>query len=110
MDSPHQGANISLALQGSIAFLGYNRGMEEAKGNYEKQLMTPAARQMLIEHAEEKLYGKNGGISPYFTSYQQNLHNNGIQGSNGYPLNLKKILLLMVLLPEQKMLIPDKPF
>ncbi|NHW59880.1 hypothetical protein HA378_32445, partial [Escherichia coli] len=62
MDSPHQGANIPLALQGSIAFLGYNRGLEDAKSNYEKQLMAPAARQMLIEHAEEKLYGKNGGV------------------------------------------------
>lgn len=94
MDSPHQGANIPLALQGSIAFLGYNRGMQDAKESYEKQLMTPAARQMLIEHAEEKLYGENGGISPYFTNYQLNLHNNGVQGSNGYPLNLKKIAIV----------------
>ncbi|MEJ8598485.1 T9SS type A sorting domain-containing protein [Riemerella anatipestifer] len=94
MDSPHQGANIPLALQGSIAFLGYNRGLEDAKSNYEKQLMAPAARQMLIEHAEEKLYGKNGGVSPYFTKYQQNLHNNGVHGSNGYPLNLKKIAIV----------------
>ncbi|HRP88795.1 MAG TPA: T9SS type A sorting domain-containing protein [Edaphocola sp.] len=89
-DSPHLGANIPLSLQKSIYTLGYKLNKKNAKESYDIQLRSKAARQMLIEQTD----GVNGTASFFTEYYNNNLINNGLQGSNGWPLNLRKIALI----------------
>nr|WP_315203953.1 hypothetical protein [uncultured Flavobacterium sp.] len=94
MDSPHQGANVPLSIQGSTYFLGYIRGQEKAKKSYDEKLLAPAIREMLIEHNEEAINQlSTNPPSPYFTNYHTNLDSNGLPNSKGYPINLRKIAI-----------------
>jgi len=90
VDSPHQGANIPLSIQGSTHFLGFTNESEDAKKVYEQTLRSPAAKQMLIEHYD---YIFTGNPSPYFTNYQTALRANGIANSNGYPTKSRNIAM-----------------
>jgi pimeloyl-ACP methyl ester carboxylesterase len=92
MDSPHQGANVPLSIQGSTWFLGYVRGKEDVKKKFEEKLLAPATRQMLLEHWAEAISGTNPS-SRYFTNYHANLDSNGLPNSKGYPMNLRKIAI-----------------
>jgi len=83
MDSPHQGANIPLAIQGDLYFLGELMEQDEAKDKYRNVINSKAARQMLLTNI--------GGTSPSFinteyNTYKQELINSGIAGSGGYPV------------------------
>jgi pimeloyl-ACP methyl ester carboxylesterase len=94
MDSPHQGANVPLSIQGSTYFLGFVRGKEDAKTTYNEKLMAPATREMLLEHCEEAIKQLfTNPPSPYFTNYHTNLDSNGLPNSKGYPMNLRKIAI-----------------
>lgn len=90
IDSPHKGANIPPAVQANVSFLAYNVGAQEAKTMYEKMLNSVAARQQLINLYRSPFFLKNS----LFTTYYNNLNSNGISGSNGYPINLRKIALV----------------
>ncbi|RQO31289.1 hypothetical protein DBR32_04795 [Taibaiella sp. KBW10] len=89
-DSPHKGANIPLSLQKSIYAMGYGLNKKGAKDSYNNQLRSKAARQLLIEQTD----GANG-TAVFHTQYYNNyLVNNGISGSNGWPVNLRKVSLI----------------
>lgn len=77
MDSPHQGANISLGAQAAIY---YFRGLKAAKETWEKTLNCPAAQQMLIHHF-------NGDASTVYHTYYNNL------SSLGYPTLSRNIAI-----------------
>lgn len=93
IDSPHLGANIPLASQASIYFLGYKIGSAEAKRKYQTILNSTAAKQMLLQQFSY-LYQKQNRIS-FFHRFQSNLRNNGVYRSNGFPKKsgLRKIAM-----------------
>lgn len=87
-DSPHDGANIPLTFQGTLHFFGGVGQNTNARDAYEKQIRSSAARQLLIE----QLDGTNS-TATFHQTYYNNLRNNGLLGSNGYPQNLRKVTL-----------------
>ncbi|EKB61199.1 esterase/lipase family protein [Bergeyella zoohelcum] len=104
MDSPHQGANIPLAIQGDLYWMGEILNKEEAKQKYRSVLNSPAAKQMLLQTFEEKPfpYPILGQYIKYLSvedkehqQYVTSLRDNGVSGSNGYPVldNIKKIAI-----------------
>ncbi len=107
-DSPHLGANIPIAAQENLYFYGYKGRQDQAKTKFDENFRSPAARQMLIEQLDGKheaspyptnLWtssapnGQNNN-SPFRQQFQTNLNSNGLSGSNGYPINLRKIALI----------------
>ncbi|MBL7766405.1 MAG: T9SS type A sorting domain-containing protein [Chitinophagaceae bacterium] len=88
-DSPHHGANIPLSLQDNIWTFGNLLGNSKARDTYKEKLQAKAARQFLIEQRNEL-----NGASSFFQTYYANAQNNGVPGSNGYPMNLRKISLV----------------
>lgn len=88
-DSPNDGANVPMTVQETLRFYGTEGGQQKAQDNYQDKLRSPAARQLLIE----QLDGQNSTASFHSTFYN-NLRNNGLAGSNGYPVNLRKVSLL----------------
>ncbi|MFD0862712.1 T9SS type A sorting domain-containing protein [Sungkyunkwania multivorans] len=114
VDSPHLGANIPLGLQAVINQM-YSSGVEAAEDFVEKQLGSPAAKQQLIEqyhtlpigpfntplpvdtHLNARTVSQGYSYSrgaPSFIRFYNNLFNNGLSGSKGYPQNLRKIALV----------------
>ncbi|MEC4049298.1 hypothetical protein OX284_007635 [Flavobacterium sp. SUN046] len=109
IDSPHLGANIPLGDQGLINLL--KEESESAKDFYNNQLASPASKEQLIEfhqqgssyfHVEQaNLNGQtitqglpaNSG-NAYFQAHYNNQNNNGLPGSHGFPVNLRKISLV----------------
>src|SRR5690606_15374731 len=88
-DSPHLGANIPIAAQQALYHLGVLTNQEQALKSYESQIRSVAARQMLIEQI--------GGLNKttlFFQNYYNDLYNNGLPNSSGWPLNLRKISLI----------------
>ncbi|AFR35823.1 T9SS type A sorting domain-containing protein [Riemerella anatipestifer] len=103
MDSPHQGATIPLAIQGNLYWMGELLGKEDARKQYRSILQSKAAKQMLLEtFKEEPIYMPTLGFRNFIRvvgddhiQYKQELKNNGISGSNGYPMlnGIKKIAI-----------------
>lgn len=108
-DSPHLGANIPIAAQETLYFYGYKGAQDLAKTRFDENFRSPAARQMLIEQLdynhENNPYPTdllpNGGVpsgqynnTPFRYQFTNNLSNNGIAGSNGFPQNLRKIAIV----------------
>lgn len=108
-DSPHLGANIPIAAQETLYFYGYKGAQDLAKTRFDENFRSPAARQMLIEQLdynhENSPYPTdllpNGGVpsgqnnnTPFRYQFTNNLSNNGIAGSNGFPQNLRKIAIV----------------
>src|SRR5690554_3514167 len=89
-DSPHLGANIPLSLQQAIYTIGYGLNREQAQKSYNDQLRSKAARQMLIEQMD----GHNSTAAFHTQYYNNHLINNGLSGSDGWPLNLRKVSLI----------------
>ncbi|WP_299673001.1 T9SS type A sorting domain-containing protein [uncultured Polaribacter sp.] len=88
VDSPHQGASISVGAQANVYFLGFIHGEQKAKDTYEKSLKSVASRQMLIQQFSA---GSSFSKPSLFNQYYSNLKSNGLPNSKGYPLNLRKI-------------------
>lgn len=108
IDSPHLGANIPIGLQTLLNQLEPDNAA--AQDFVDNQLGSPAAKQQLIE----QYHGTNGNqvnqnwlnsktVSqgyntnrghPFFITYYNNLFNNGLPNSKGYPENLRKIALV----------------
>ncbi|MDO5665082.1 MAG: T9SS type A sorting domain-containing protein [Bacteroidia bacterium] len=86
-------------MQKDLYFFGYTGGQQAAKEAYENQLHSVAAQQMLIEQlspsgsASQTTSGRNGTGS-YFLKFYANLKSNGISGSNGWPMKVRKICLV----------------
>lgn len=122
VDSPHLGANIPLGDQALLSLV--KGSSHEAKEFYEKELASPAAQQQLIEFHKELIENVSfmGGTIPVsnyhlvnqnlmnaqtvsqgmtvnrgnsvFQQHYNNQFSNGIAGSNGWPINLRKISLV----------------
>ncbi|RUA35321.1 MAG: hypothetical protein DSY77_02825 [Bacteroidetes bacterium] len=88
-DSPHLGANIPVAIQQTLHFLAYSGGNEDSWNTFENVLNSNAAKQMLIEQ-----FGSMNNTAPFRQQFESNLTTNGLAGSNGFPVNLRKVSLL----------------
>ncbi len=109
VDSPHLGANIPLGLQTLVNQVA-DSGNSQAEDFVNNQLGSVAAKQQLIEQfngwngnqlwqdyfdgrAVSQGYATTRGRDFYIT-YYNNLFNNGLPDSKGYPQNLRKIALV----------------
>lgn len=96
-DSPHQGANIAIGNQYFLDFFGRAVNNASAQEGLDK-INEPAAKQMLIDHYYKQYthgwdYGKPQ--HHYFRSiFKNDLVSNGLPGSQGYPVNLRKVSLI----------------
>lgn len=99
-DSPHHGANIPLSAQTNLFFFGTIGGSEQAANKFRENFFSPAARQMLIEQLDgypNSTYlssgsGRNNN-HPFRKQFLQNLINNGVSGSNGFPTLTRNIAI-----------------
>lgn len=117
VDSPHLGANIPVGAQTLLNVLKDYTDSSEAQDFVDLQLGSAAAKQQLIEQhkteyvvypffqsvdvGQEYLNGRtvSQGFSenrghPFFVQYYNNLFNNGLPNSKGYPQNLRKIAVV----------------
>ncbi len=116
IDSPHLGANIPLGLQALIYQMSEG-GVDAAQEIRHQQLNSPAAKQQLIEQIyRPKPFDlrKGGLINPTyldgrtksqgfsnsrgaleFQRYYNNLFNNGLPNSKGYPQNVGRKIALV---------------
>lgn len=95
VDSPHLGANIPIGMQSMINLLDAFGDSVEAADMYHNRLQSTAANQQLIEqHIPYHLPDHLNGGSQVYKTYYSNLQSNGLQGSNGYPQNLRKIAMV----------------
>lgn len=122
VDSPHLGANIPLGLQALLFQL--KSKSDEAEVFFDDKLGSNAAKQQLIEQYQHILHvgpnpayldgrtvsqGFNGNRgAPFFKRYYDNLFKNGKSGSNGYPMELRKIAIVNGSLTGSKAY--DNPF
>lgn len=106
VDSPHLGANIPIGLQ-ALLHQTMASGNVAAQDFVQNQLGSPAAKQQLIEqyhtvygnqlsiqHMNGRTTGQGFGQDrghPYFIQYYNNLANNGLPGSGGYPQNVRRL-------------------
>lgn len=109
MDGPHLGANIPIGIQAFLNLLKV-RGKSAAEDSYNNSLKSITARQFLInQHKEapnhhhidnaymngrvyEQGYSNEGG-APFYKRFYKSLYSNGLPGSNGFPMNLRKIAI-----------------
>jgi len=94
-DSPHNGANIPIGAQRFLKFYGDDVGMAAPKESLEIQLNNPAAKQMLLDHfsAITNRYHL-AAANIYRALFKIGLEANGLNGSKGFPVNLRKISLV----------------
>tara|TARA_B100000795_G_C22798541_1_gene440622 strand:- start:56 stop:3163 length:3108 start_codon:yes stop_codon:yes gene_type:complete len=108
VDSPHLGANIPIGLQTIVRQVMSDNVM--AQDFVQNHLGSPAAKQQLIEQLSgwnnsnvHQLFLNGRTISqgfsetrghPFYTKYYNNLFNNGLPGSNGYPQNTRRVALV----------------
>jgi len=92
-DAPHQGANIAIGDQYFLDFFGRvinNAGANEGLA----KINSPAAKQMLVDHYSKPWNNEAPECSWYRNSFLSELTSNGLTGSKGYPLNLRKAALI----------------
>ncbi|MEQ8927144.1 MAG: hypothetical protein RLO81_15090, partial [Fulvivirga sp.] len=88
-DSPHLGANIPISIHQTLYFFGVIGGDAGAQETLNKELGSVAARQMLIDQRNNM-----NNTAPFRQQFIANLSGNGIAGSGGFPINLRKISLI----------------
>lgn len=93
-DSPHLGANIPIAISQALHFFAYTGGQENARESYEEKLTSTAAKQMLIEQYYGVTNQKLNNTAGFRQQFINSLEGNGLTGSNGFPVNLRKVSLL----------------
>jgi len=109
IDSPHLGANIPIGVQ-TFVNQAKDSNNTKAKDFVEKELGSPAARQILIEqfnswngsqlkndylNARTISQGFNEDRGhPFFIQFYNNLYNNGLPNSKGFPQDLKRIAMV----------------
>jgi len=92
LDAPHNGANIPIGAQKYVEFFA-NNGLKEAQEVLQIQINSPAAKQQLLHHYLS--YSDSAEGVPHFRDiFAKALVNNGIPGSNGFPLKLRKMALV----------------
>ena len=92
LDAPHNGANIPIGLQKYLEFFAGN-GIKDAKESLERQVNSPAAKQQLLHHyLSYSVLAK--GAPGFRNKFDSALTDNGLAGSNGFPVMLRKIALI----------------
>ncbi|MCF6349749.1 MAG: hypothetical protein L3J23_01800 [Flavobacteriaceae bacterium] len=95
VDSPHLGANIPIGMQAMMNLLDAFGDSTAAADFYNNRLKSVAGNQQLIEqHLPYHLPDHLNNGSPVRQQYLSNLTSNGLDGSNGYPQNLRKIAMV----------------
>lgn len=92
-DSPHNGANISIGAQEFLRYWG-GQGSAGAQEAYNVQINSRAAKQMLLWHRNVGDFPRTPQAHWYRNTFNQNLNNNGVLNSGGFPMNLRKIALI----------------
>jgi len=89
-DSPHLGANIPMGVQYFLKFYAEKFDVSSARISLERKVNNPASREMLIQS------NTTGGPDPLRATYYNNLINNGVPGSIGWPKlgGIRKIALV----------------
>lgn len=98
LDSPHQGANISLGAQVLMYYYGYVGNFENAIDSWENLLNCPAAKQMLVYQFNTMLPPTNNFQTcsltvhqyipnPYFSNFYNEMH------AMGYPTSTRNIAI-----------------
>lgn len=88
-DSPHNGANVAMAIQYVINYLGYGYpDIDEMKGAVNGMLRSKAAQQMLVDHIDA--HGSGMPLTPhgapgYHDEFQHRLD------SIGFPQNIRNV-------------------
>lgn len=91
LDAPHNGANIPIGAQKYVEFFA-NNGNKGAQETLQKQLNNPASKQQLLHHYLS--YSEVAKGAPGFRDrFARALVNNGVPGSNGFPVIPRKIAL-----------------
>lgn len=92
LDAPHNGANIPIGTQKYLQFFA-NNGLKEAQQALQLELNSAAAKELLLHH-----YLSNSdsamGAPGFRNRFMRALKNNGVTGSDGFPVNLRKIALV----------------
>ncbi|HUP11672.1 MAG TPA: hypothetical protein VM187_05660, partial [Niastella sp.] len=92
LDAPHNGANVPIGAQKYLEFFA-NNGNKGAQETLDQQLNNPAAKQQLLHHYLS--YSEVAKGAPGFRDrFVQALSNNGVSGSNGFPLIPRKVALV----------------
>ena len=93
-DSPHLGANILIGAQLLAEF--YARMGEYAAEQGRQKLASVAAQQMLMDHYHYHVRAGATGISPApaRAPFKQHLYQNGLPGSGGWPMQLRKVSMV----------------
>ncbi|AMM50327.1 hypothetical protein TH61_02840 [Rufibacter sp. DG15C] len=81
-DSPHKGANIPMGDQQFLDYIAKKIGVEAAKYNRDKKIMSPAAKQMLVNHftgtnlpsSGNTLYGTPSSAPGFFQRFYDDLN------------------------------------
>ena len=89
-DAPHQGAVVPMADQAYLEF--FKNLSDGARGSYDTNLNSPAAKQMLVHHILANSTTPAG--APGFRDrFMRALNANGEPGSLGYPVHLRRVAL-----------------
>ncbi|MBI1306601.1 MAG: T9SS type A sorting domain-containing protein [Bacteroidetes bacterium] len=93
-DAPHNGANIPFNTQTFIDFAGYFTGDQSVVDKFEQRLRSFAARQMLIGSYDAFWSEKTFDSRAHHSSFYEELENNGLTNSEGWPQNVRKVSVL----------------
>ncbi|WP_187477486.1 esterase/lipase family protein [Amniculibacterium sp. G2-70] len=109
MDSPHQGANIPISVQGDIFFLGKKLKNNTAEKQYDELLHSKAAEQMLIDIVD---HNGNAVKNQNNVTFLNELKSNGVSNSNGYPVlnGIKKVSITNGSLAGNNNTVPSQVF
>ena len=89
VDSPHLGANIPVGGQANVGFMALALDKDPAKESYADLNSVAGKQQSILNFEHARTSGTNNLIgSPFFTTYYNNLRNNGVAGSRGYPVSI----------------------
>jgi hypothetical protein len=102
-DSPHQGANVAMAVQQFLRFFGERGGVGSAKKNLDEKIRSKAARQMLVHHVDGSWTPDNPTAPHELRSqFVTQLANNGRPGSFGYPQDCQRVAIVNGSITGQK--------
>ena len=94
-DSPHHGANVPIGNMVGLVQLAERANSEGAANKFRIKLSNPAAREQLVTqtalNSGETIFQNN--TATLRQTFLNNINTNGLTGSDGWPVNLKRIAL-----------------
>ncbi|MCO6461149.1 MAG: T9SS type A sorting domain-containing protein, partial [Saprospiraceae bacterium] len=94
-DSPHHGANVPIGNMVGLVQLAERANSEGAANKFRIKLSNPAAKEQLVTqtalNSGESIFQNN--TAPLRQIFLNNINSNGLTGSGGWPMNLKRIAL-----------------